>query len=221
MKVMVVSPHMDDETLGMGGTIAKHVSCGDEVSVVIVAHRVYDHKFDASINEKELQATKQAKEVLGYQHLTFLNLHDERLDNCIQDILIPLEKVYVKFNPDFLYTCHYGDNNQDHRAVFEAVRILGRASSSVSVSKFLCYEVLSSTEASPPAIQNAFMPNYFVNIDDFIEKKISAFKCYEKEQRSFPHPRSYEGVKILAQKRGMDVGFNFAEAFVILRDEWR
>jgi len=221
MKVMVISPHMDDETLGMGGTIAKHVSCKDEVSVVIVAHRVYDHKFDPIINQKESQAAKSAKEILGYQHLTLLGLPDERLDNCIQDLLIPLEKEYNVFKPDILYTCHYGDNNQDHRAVFEAVRILGRASSPVKVAKFLCYEVLSSTEASPPLVQNAFMPNYYVDIESFIEKKLAAFKCYEKEQRPFPHPRSFEGVNVLAKKRGMEVGFNFAEAFVVLRDEWR
>ena len=42
---------MDDETIGMGGTIAKHVASGDEVHVIVVAHRVYNHQYDQQVTE--------------------------------------------------------------------------------------------------------------------------------------------------------------------------
>ena len=51
-------------------------------------------------------------------------------------------------------------------------------------------------------------------------KKIQALKCYERELRKFPHPRSLEGIEILAKKRGLEIGFPASEAFVVLREKW-
>ncbi len=44
--------------------------------------------------------------------------------------------------------------------------------------------------------------------------------CYSKESKPFPHPRSPEGLRVYAQKRGMEVGIEAAEAFAVLRDGW-
>ena len=54
MNVLVIAPHMDDEVLGMGATIAKHVHSGHEVYVCFVAHRVYNRKYDKIRNQKRL-----------------------------------------------------------------------------------------------------------------------------------------------------------------------
>jgi hypothetical protein len=54
-----------------------------------------------------------------------------------------------------------------------------------------------------------------------MEQKIEALKCYEREGRLFPHPRSVEAVQNLAVRRGIEAGFRRAEAFMILHDEWR
>ena len=220
MKILVVAPHMDDEAIGMGGTIVKHIDAGAEVHVVIVAHRVYNHVFDSKANDEEKKATLNAKDALGYHHVSFLDLPDERLDHCIQEILIPLEDSVMAFKPDVLYTSFYGDNNQDHRAVFEAVRVIARPASGFKIKRFLAYEVPSSTEQSPPLLHNTFTPNYFVDIQSSMDRKLKALSCYEREQRTFPHPRSEQGLRVLAQMRGMESGFEYAEAFVLLRDEW-
>ncbi len=220
MKILIIAPHMDDEVLGMGGTIARHVAVGDRVHVAIIAHRVYERAYNEEINKQEMQATLASKEVLGYHEVEFFGLADEQLDRCIQDILIPLEGYYNKVKPDILYTNFCGDNNQDHRAVFDAVRVVARPTSAHKVKRVLMYETPSSTDQSPPLIQNMFLPNYYVSIDGFLDKKIKALAIYEREKRSFPHPRSDEGIEILAGKRGMEAGLFLAEAFMILRDEW-
>jgi N-acetylglucosamine malate deacetylase 1 len=220
MKILVISPHMDDETLGVGGTIAKHVASGDEVHVIVVAHRVYNHQYDQQATEIEKKATLNAQKVLEYQHLEFLDLPDERLDHCIQEILIPLEDAFNQIKPEVLYSPFYGDNNQDHRAVFEAARVLARPASHIKVKRFLLYEVLSSTDQSPPLPHNVFLPNFYVNISETIDKKLEALCCYERELRPFPHPRSETGIRTLALKRGMEAGFSHAESFMLLRDEW-
>jgi hypothetical protein len=43
------------------------------------------------------------------------------------------------------------------------------------------------------------------------------FRCYETEKRIYPHPRSEEALKVQAQKRGVEIGFKYAEAFMIMR----
>ena len=220
MRVLVIAPHMDDEVLGMGGAIAKHVSEGDEVYVCFVAHRVYEHKYDEEKNRVEIQCALKAKEVLGYKEAEFFNLSDERLDVCIQDVLIPLEAYINKIKPEVVYINHRGDNHQDHKAVFQAAMVALRPSATPHTKKILCYEVPSSTEQSPPFSDLAFLPNLYVNIEKHLKTKIDALRCYQTEKRGFPHPRSLEGVRILAKKRGMEIGFKAAEAFIIMRDEW-
>lgn len=219
-KVLIIAPHMDDEVLGCGGVIAKHKDSGDKVSVIFVAHRVYNHRFNDKRNNIEKTHAIKAKKVLGYDEVIFLDLPDERLDVAVQDIIIPIEKHFDKIRPDTVYIPFSSDNNQDHRAVFNAVRVVLRPSATPFVDKIYMYEVPSSTEQSPPLPENLFYPNYYVNIGNRIEQKTSALKCYETETRSFPHARSEQGLMVLAMKRGMEIGFEYAEAFMILREKW-
>lgn len=219
MKVLIIAPHMDDESLGCGGTISRHVSGGDKVCVAFIAHRVYGHIFDKRMNDIEEGHALKAKSVLGYKSAVFFGLDDERLDGCVQSIIIPLEKYLFSFKPETVYCPFYGDNNQDHRAVFDAVRVAARPSAAPFINRLILYEVPSSTEQSPQLKDTAFLPNYYVNITEHMDKKIKAISCYETEKRLFPHPRSKEAVTILAKKRGVEIGFRFAEAFMIAREK--
>ena len=220
MRVLVVAPHMDDEVLGMGGTIARHVSEGDDVYVCFVAHRIYERKFDAEKNTFEIQCALKAKEVLGYKEAEFFDLPDERLDACVQEVLIPLEAYADKIKPEVVYINHRGDNHQDHKAVFHTAMVALRPSVTSHVKRILCYEVPSSTEQSPPFGDFAFLPNMYVDIEKYLKAKIEALHCYQTEKREFPHPRSDKGLEVLAMKRGSEIGFKAAEAFVIVRDKW-
>ncbi len=215
--VLVVAPHMDDETLGLGGVIARHVAEGDQVDVCFVAHRVYQHRFDEAANVRERGHALLARSVLGYRNAVFLDLPDERLDASVQQIVIALEE-QIAHRPAVVYLPHRGDNNQDHRAVFAAARVVFRPAASPWLRRLLCYEVPSSTEQSPPLPETAFLPNYYVNIELFVDKKFEAVRCYETERRVFPHPRSEEALRNLAGRRGIEAGFSAAEAFMILRD---
>jgi LmbE family N-acetylglucosaminyl deacetylase len=220
MKVLIISAHMDDETLGVGGTIARHVRAGHSVTVCIVCKRAYDHKFDSSIVQREKDACARAAHVLGYSDLRFLDLRDELLDERLLDIIVPLEDQILSVKPSIVYTNHRGDSNQDHRAVFQASMIACRVLSRHKVPRLLTYEVPSSTDIAPPFPEYAFQPNYYVNIETFLDKKIFALKEYERELKEFPHPRSAHGIEIIAKKRGMEAGFHAAEAFMIVRDQW-
>ncbi len=222
MRVLVISPHMDDEVLGAGGVIQRHVERKDEVTVCVVANRVYKHRMVQSAVAREKECTGKAQKVLGYQCLEFLNLPDEKLDKAIVDILIPLEKVYAKIDPKVVYTCHGGDINQDHQAVFKASLIVCRPLANPQLDSFLCYEVPSSTDQIPATGGNLFTPNeYVVLTEKQVERKGEAIKCYDRELKTYPHPRSILGITVFAMKRGMEIGSDFADSFMSLRDVWR
>lgn len=220
MRVLVIAAHMDDEVLGVGGTIARHVARSDQVHVCCVAHRKYDHIFETSRNDREMECAKRAQGVLGYASVEFLGLPDERLDACLQDIIIPLEGCIERVEPEVVYLNHRGDVNQDHRAVFEATMVGLRVSRRPHVRSVLCYETPSSTEQAPPIPEYAFLPNCYVDISASVDRKLAAIGCYETERREFPHPRSTEAVRLLARRRGIESGFHAAEAFVLLRQRW-
>ncbi len=220
MNVIVIAPHMDDEALGCGGTICKHINRNDVVSVIFVAHRIYNHRFDESKNTLQMEHANEAKDVLRYKDAFFLDLPDERLDVAVQDIIIPLENLIDEIKPETVYIPFRGDNNQDHRAVFDALRVVLRPVATPFIKSVCMYEVPSSTDQSPPLVENAFLPNYYVDISPFIDRKLMAYKCYKNEKRSLPHPRSEEAIRILASRRGIESGFNAAESFMILREKW-
>lgn len=219
-EVLVIAPHMDDEVLGCAGTICKHRQAGDSVSVIFVAHRVYNHKFDRQKNMTERAHALNAQKILGYQKAFFADLNDERLDGCIQEILIALEQIIYRLRPDMVYMPFRSDNNQDHRAVFDAARVVLRPQATPYIKNIRMYEVPSSTEQSPPLLENAFLPNCHVDITHLIDKKLEAMECYKTERRKYPHPRSLRAIKILAQKRGIEMGIKYAEAFVSIRQIW-
>lgn len=220
MRILVIAAHMDDEVLGAGGTIARHVALGDEVHVCCVAHRIYDHVFDASRNAHEVACARRAQQVLGYANCENLNLPDERLDACLQDVIVPLERVVNAIDPEIAYVNHRGDVNQDHRAVFHASMVALRTSHRPHLRAVLSYEVPSSTEQAPAMPDLAFLPTYYVDIEAHLDAKIAALRCYDTEQRTFPHPRSIEAVKTLAHRRGVESGMRAAEAFILLKGRW-
>lgn len=220
MKILVIAPHMDDEVLGLGGTIARYVEQKYHVTVCFVANRAYGHQYLDKLIDEEKRSALKAKNILGYQEAVFLGLPDEGLDARLIDVIVPLEEVLWKVRPDIVFLNHGADNNQDHRAVFQAGMVACRVISKFKVKKILCYEVPSSTDQVAPLQENSFLPNYYVNVDRYLRKKQKSLSCYGRELKEFPHPRSKKGVEIYARKRGMEIGFSAAEAFMVMRSEW-
>ena len=79
------------------------------------------------------------------------------------------------------------------------------------------FEVSSATDYGCFSAQNAFVPNLYIDINDFWEAKQTALGCYEGEIRHVPHSRSLEGIDVLSKVRGMSVGLHRAEAFSVIR----
>ena len=216
--VLVVVAHADDETLGCGGTIARHVDQGDRVCVVTMTDGVSARvdTGEAESIERE-NAFSQAMKVLDVESKRQFSFPDNRMDQvALLDVVVALETVANEFSPNIVYTHFSGDLNVDHRVTYQAVMTAFRPLPNSCISKILTFEVLSSTEWSGRSFQS-FQPNCFVDIHLYWKQKLQALEKYKAEMRDFPHSRSYESLEALALLRGANNGLAMAEAFEIER----
>lgn len=220
MRILIIAPHPDDEVLGCGGTIKKYAGKGDEV-FLCMATKAYTPDWSSDFIKNREREIECAKDKLGIKKVMFLDLPTVKIDTIPQKELNDLISECIKnINPDIVFIPFYGDINRDHKLVSEAVLVAVRPKPGFSVKKVYCYEVLSETEWAKPAqkIENVFIPNFYEDISDFLEDKLKAMECYKSELKDYPHPRSLEGIKVLAQKRGTECGTKAAEAFMLLRE---
>lgn len=216
--VLVVAAHTDDEALGCGGTIARHVAEGDVVYAVFMADGVTSRD---EVNESDIasrnDAAENARKILGIKENFYLGLPDNRLDSVpLIEIIKQLEPIIFKLKPNVIYTHHHGDLNVDHRITHEAVLTVCRPIPGSSVREIYAFEVMSSTEWATPS-REPFIPNHYINITSFLKKKLQALEAYEYEIRNTPHTRSFVHLEYLAHHRGYSVGLGAAEAFVTVR----
>ena len=209
-KIVVIIPHGDDEVLGFGGTIIKHIRNGDVVDVIFVK---------TSYNERsslQLTHTQASANLIGFDSL-YLHITPTKLANFNLETLQCIEAELIKLKPDILYTAHPGDVHQDHVSLFNYIKIATRINGPIPVPKILCGEIISST-SSGINLGNFFQPNHYeiLTLEDVLKKQ-EALEKYSFELCKFPHARSKEGIMIHAQKRGMEAGSLYAEAFQSLR----
>lgn len=219
MKILIIAAHPDDETFGMGGTIAKRTFNGDIVHVLIItdgSSSQYEN-YKEMIKKKKDEA-KKAMNILGVKKIEFKTLPDMKLDTISHiEINNIIEQKIEEYKPSIVYTHHWGDVNKDHRLVFQSTMVAVRPTPHQSVKEIYTYEIPSSTEWNPPEINNIFKPNIFIDITDFFEQKIKAVNCYQTELRKYPHPRSPKSVKIYNQRSGITIGKKLAERFYLVR----
>ena len=78
------------------------------------------------------------------------------------------------------------------------------------------YEVISETEFAPALNENAFIPNVFVDISEFMEKKLEIMGIFKSELMPANFPRSINAIKSLSAYRGSRISVDFAEVFMLL-----
>jgi N-acetylglucosamine malate deacetylase 1 len=217
--VLVTVAHPDDEVLGAGGTLARHVRGGDKVHIVFLADGVSSRGADETAAERRVKAARNAAAYIGAKEPVFLGFQDNRLDRFdLLDITQAIERIVAKVEPSIVYTHHAGDLNIDHVICQRAMLTACRPLPGSKLRAIYAMEVPSSTEWATPAPQNAFLPTRFVDISAVQDIKRRALEAYAEEMRPFPHPRSIEVVEALATWRGATAGLPAAEAFMVLRE---
>jgi len=217
--VLVIAAHPDDETIGCGGTILKHIDNGDTVNIITLTDGVSSRDSLSGSDKKERnKAANNAIKLLGANWVGCGTFPDNNMDSIpILQIIKFIESFKKKYYPNIIYTHSPSDLNIDHGVASMATLTAFRPEPTEKYDEIRFFEVASSSDFSVKQLNKKFEPNLFVNIDNFLEIKIEALECYDEEIRDYPHSRSYKKIEALAEYRGAQSGMNFAEAFEVVR----
>lgn len=225
-RILVIVAHPDDELLGLGATIHKLIhESGCTIRAVIlgegITSRADNREPEKWKRELEIHRNniENAKQTIGYESVGIYGFPDNRFDTvALLDIIKTIEKEKKAFQPEVVFTHHGGDVNIDHQRTFEAVITATRPLEGEGVKTIVTFETPSGTEWRASTDPRHFIPNLFVEVSaENVQAKIKGMESYEFEKRPYPHPRSPEALKMQAQRWGVVIGKEFAEAFNIVR----
>lgn len=217
-RVIIFSPHPDDETLGCGGTILRHIEEGDEVHWVIFTKHEPESWSTEQILKREKEIDRVSK-LYSFSSIIKFEYPAATLDQILTAPIIQrIQKLCDKLSASIIYLPFPGDAHSDHEVVYNSVIAASKSFRAPSIQKIICCEIISETNFNLHPNYNAFRPNYYVDITKYLESKIDIMSNYESEIGEHPFPRSSKAIEALATLRGSECGVEFAEAFMIMKE---
>ncbi len=215
--VLVIAPHADDETLGCGGTLLRHKAEGDDIHWLLLTSMSADAGYSPQQIASRREQIDKVAGAYGFKSTNCLEYAPASLDQAPRsDLVAAIGKAIEATEAAVVYAPHDGDIHSDHRIAAAAVQATSKWFRYPSVTTILSYETVSETDFALAA-RDRFVPNYFVDITEFLEKKIEILKVYESELGAHPFPRSETSIQALAQLNGAKIGTMAAEAFHLLK----
>ncbi len=194
-RVLVISPHPDDESVGCGGTLRKHVLAGDAVQVIFLTsgEKGGHGRPEAEtirIREKESRA---AAKILGVREIEFWHLPDGAVKPT-RSAVNRLQAKLKAFRPGKIYVTHDREMHPDHRG---AVRLLESSLQAVRRGKhakawtptILGYEVWTPLQRM----------DHIEDISEHIQLKLAAILTYKSQCAVVDFIEAFRG---LARYRG-------------------
>jgi LmbE family N-acetylglucosaminyl deacetylase len=176
-KVLLLSPHPDDESLTSGGSLALHVMNGDPVKVVFLtdgaeADTRAEYSHDEYVQLRQNEA-KHATTILGITDIEFWNAPDRGLAQAhhISDRLCSL---FREYQPTLVYAPSPHEFHPDHRAT---ARLVWQV-----VQKTMIGCKVAFYDYNRPVNINTL-----VDITAVIEKKREASNCYHSQLKYYPY----------------------------------
>jgi len=219
MKVLIISVHPDDETLGCGGTILKHSKNNDDLFWLILTQASKELGYSNEFLFKRANQIKLVSQIYKFKKTYNLGFPTTKLHMLdFTDIITKISKIMQAVKPEIIYTVNRSDIHTDHQIAAKAIISCTKSFRNRFIKRILMYECLSETEIAPPLPENVFIANVYSDITEFIDKKIEIMNKYESEVQELPLPRSADNIRALARFRGSTVSVNYAEAFMLLRE---
>ena len=217
-RILAIVAHADDETLGIGGTLARHSSLGDSVFVASFTDGVGARNADLNAKQLRQKNALLAAEIVGFSWAAHYDFPDNRMDTVpLLEIVQKIEELKERLTPDIVYLHSSADLNIDHQVMYRACITAFRPLPGECWEELRAFEIPSATDFAANLLPSSFQPNLYVNIKPNWEMKVCALSTYQDEMRPFPHSRSLRGLRILAEKRGTEAGIELAEAFQVIR----
>ncbi len=202
-KVLIVSPHPDDETFHMGGTALKLKRQGYDIHLLVMSfgeksfHPVYKGEKLKKLRRDELMRVSME---LGSKSVRFAGLPDTRIRS--DDAYRIIKEAIRQIKPDRIYLPSNPDRHQDHLNTAQAGIL---AALQEDVREILCYDSFSSAKTL----------NYYEDISEFLDEKLRICSIFRTQI-----PKgifSLDTVRARALTRGMEINTHAAEGFKVVR----
>lgn len=221
-RVLVVAPHADDETIGMGGTIAKLSAAGAQVTVAVMTGPGRgEHPFiPASVFTTVRAEAIEAHRRLGVAETVFGDLPAVGVaEVAMAERNAAVSAIVDRVRPNLLFCPFPYDLHVDHRALFHSLTVAWRpiTETARNIRSILCYEVMSETHWNAPYLEPGFLPTVACDISETLALKLDAVAEYISQIPPPPHARSLQSIEALARFRGGQFGVDAAEGFVLVR----
>lgn len=224
MNVLAVSCHPDDIEIGCGGTLARYVDEGHNVTICHCANGNMGHVLiqPDELGKIRIEEARRGGEKMGVMDVITLNVGDLYVDSRDQKQVEAMTEIVRRVKPDVIITHDPDDYMKDHR---EVSHLVFDASFSATVPHF--------AEGEHPFIGNFapifymdtlagvnFQPEYYVNIGSTIERKLEALDCHDSQikwMRDHDNVDFLDMVRTCAKYRGYQCGVEYAEGFKICK----
>lgn len=216
MNVLVISPHPDDETLGAGGTLLKFKEKGHKIFWLNVTHMKTEYGYTKERIDERNAEIEKVKAAYSFDGFWNLELEPAGVDKYETGMLVSkFKSVFEAVRPELLFIPFRNDVHSDHRVIYDAVYSCTKSFRAPYLKTVLSMEILSETDQAPQ--ESGFIPNVFINIDEYLDRKIEIMNIYKSEIDVAPFPRNANAIKGLAAYRGATGYYNNCEAFYLVK----
>ena len=202
--VLVISPHFDDEVIGCGGTLVKHLNAGDNVSVVYLTdgtNGIPDIKNKKLVTKIRKKESIEALKVIGVKKYYFLDEVEGAIIINIKTIK-NLNKIMTHLKPDLVYLPWFMDNHVDH---MKTNKVLFEVCKNYRFSFNICaYEVWTP-----------LIPNIIIDIGKEFEIKKKALLCFKSQLKYNDYTKSILGLNQYRAIYNLN-SKSYGEAFLFL-----
>jgi len=217
--IVVIAPHPDDETLGCGGTLLRHKANGNSIHWIIVTSILESNSYTTKFIQNREKEIEKVSGTYQFDSVHKLGFPTSKLDTVsVSELVEALSKVFKEIEPTEVYLPFPGDIHTDHKIVFDVSLSCTKWFRYPTVKRVLVYETLSETDFALNQAYPAFNPNIFVNIEQYLERKLEIMAMYGEELGEFPFPRCIEAIRAQATLRGVASGCKAAESFMLLKE---
>lgn len=224
-RLLVVSPHADDETAGAGGLIARIKQAGGSAFVMVlsVGDLHHFHPTHAQVKGRtraqELAAAMKTLRVDDFEIVFEDSNTHMRLDTLprrdLVDVLERKARLSTEKVKPTMIVLPAPSFNQDHEAIYKA-GITACRPHLASMKSFQNFVLV----ADAPQLawgDYKFKPNFYLDISDVLALKLKAFRCHRSQLRPPPHQGGEDAIRQLAEWRGKEISVPAAEAFECFR----
>jgi LmbE family N-acetylglucosaminyl deacetylase len=195
--VVAIGAHPDDVEIGCGGILVRHRARGDQVTVLTLTGGEH-----GGVASERVQEAHRAAQILDVE-LLLGSLQDTKIAEGRETISL-IEETVFKVRPTIVYAHSLQDGHQDHRSVHRAAVVACR-----EVPSLYCYQA--------PSCGVDFRPTKFIEIGEFLDRKVQAIGAYATQTAKRPYLRE-SLLRSTAEYWGRFAQYGLAEALEVVRE---